>query len=182
MRVITGKARGMKLAAPEGMDTRPTSDRVKEAMFSIIQFELEQAMVLDLYAGTGQLGIEALSRGAAFCVFIDQSRTSNEVIKANLSKTGFIKQSRVAAMEAVSYLQNTKDMFDIILLDPPYTVEGLENVLTLAAGHLKDTGVLICETAKRVETPETIGAFTQKRVYRYGIAALTVYRRPREED
>ncbi|SDM72289.1 16S rRNA (guanine(966)-N(2))-methyltransferase RsmD [Acetanaerobacterium elongatum] len=182
MRVITGKARGMKLAAPEGQDTRPTSDKVKEAMFSIIQFEVEQASVLDLYAGTGQLGIEALSRGAAFCVFIDQSRISNDVIKANLAKTGLNKQSRVAAMDAVSYLQNCKEQFDIILMDPPYAMEGLEQVLSLASARLKSTGVLVCETAKKVQTPETLGEFTQKRVYQYGIAALSVYRRPRENE
>lgn len=103
MRVITGSARGRKLEAPQGLETRPTSDMVKEAMFSIIQFEVEEAMVLDLFAGSGQLGIEALSRGAKFAVFVDASREAQEVIRANLQSTGLAQKSRVAAMDALGF-------------------------------------------------------------------------------
>lgn len=176
MRVITGKARGMKLMAPEGMDTRPTSDRVKEALFSIIQFETEGARVLDLYAGTGQLGIEAVSRGASFCVFIDSSRTSIDSIKSNLVKTGFLPQARVAVMDALAFLRSTQEVFDIILLDPPYAVKGLNDVLALAAKRLKPSGVLVCETAKKTETPDILEGFLHKKAYPYGIASLSVYR------
>ncbi len=181
MRVITGKAKGMKLLSPEGRDTRPTSDKVKEALFSIIHFELEGARVLDLYAGSGQLGIEALSRGAASCVFIDQSRTSTELIKTNLMRTAFLQQARVAAMDAVSFLKNTHDVFDILLLDPPYAMEGLAEVLELCAVHVSPSGVLICETAKRIGVPETIGELTVKKDYRHGASMLSVYRRPAED-
>ncbi|MFA9380380.1 MAG: 16S rRNA (guanine(966)-N(2))-methyltransferase RsmD [Acetanaerobacterium sp.] len=181
MRVITGKARGMRLLAPEGSDTRPTSDRVKEAMFSIIQFEIDGARVLDLYSGTGQLGIEALSRGAGFCVFIEQSRASVELIKTNLGKTGLAQQARVAVMDSLSFLKSTQERFDIILLDPPYATVALDAVLKLAAERLNETGVLICETARKTATPEAVGAFTVKSEHRYGIASLSVYRRPNEE-
>lgn len=182
MRVITGKARGAKLLSPEGRDTRPTTDRVKEAMFSIIQFELEGARVLDLFSGSGQLGIEALSRGAASCVFIDQSRTSVELIKTNLAKTGLAQQARVAAMDASAFLKSTQDVFDIILLDPPYAMEGLEEILALCAKRISPVGVLICESAKNTRLPDAVGELTAKREYRYGTTSLNVYRRPAEED
>ncbi len=182
MRVITGKARGAKLISPEGQETRPTTDRVKEAMFSIIQFELEGARVLDLYAGSGQLGIEALSRGAQSCVFIDSSRANVELIKTNLSKTGLSQQARVAAMDATSFLKNTHDVFDIILLDPPYSMEGIADVLDLCAFHISDVGVLLCETGKRVDLPDSAGKLTIKKEYRYGITRLQVYRVPVAEE
>ena len=182
MRVITGKARGAKLISPQGQDTRPTTDRVKEAMFSIIQFELEGARVLDLYAGSGQLGIEALSRGAKSCVFIDSSRTNVELIKSNLSKTGLAQQARVAVMDVVSFLKNTHDVFDIILLDPPYAMEGLAEVLDLCAAHISDVGVVLCETGKRIDLPDSAGKLTVKREYRYGTTRLQVYRVPVLED
>lgn len=182
MRVITGTARGTRLLSPEGQDTRPTSDRVKEAMFSIIQFELEGARVLDLYAGSGQLGIEALSRGARSCVFIDRARDCTALIKSNLEKTGLARQARIAAMDAAEYLKHATDVFDIILLDPPYAQEETERILALCAGRMSAAGVLICETAKHTPLPETAGELTEKRKYRYGIAALHVYRRPVQKD
>jgi 16S rRNA G966 N2-methylase RsmD len=120
MRVITGTARGRRLIAPQGTDTRPTSDRVKEAIFSIIQFEIEQADVLDLFAGSGQLGIEALSRGARTAVFVDSAREAQEAIRANLAATGLAERARIVAGDAAAYLTGTQEKFDILLLDPPY--------------------------------------------------------------
>lgn len=182
MRVITGTARGRKLEAPLGADiTRPTSDMVKEAMFSIIQFEVEGAMVLDLYAGSGQLGIEALSRGAKMCVFVDQNKEAHEVIKTNLTKTELLKSSRVVMMDAKSFLASTKDTFDIVLLDPPYGAEGINEILTLAAAKTADTGVIIYEAAKKTETPEQAGSFIRTKVRKYGAAALSVYKKGTEE-
>ena len=102
MRVITGTARGTRLEAPEGLATRPTSDMAKEAMFSILHFELAEAVVLDLFAGSGQLGIEALSRGAKQCVFVDRERAAQEVIRRNLAAAKLADRARVAAMEAQS--------------------------------------------------------------------------------
>ena len=106
MRVIAGTARGKNLAALPGEDvTRPTINRVKEAMFSSVQFLLPGARVLDLFAGSGQLGIEALSRGAKFAVFVDASREAQEVIRANLQSTGLAQKSRVAAMDALGFFE-----------------------------------------------------------------------------
>ena len=121
MRVITGTARGRKLNTLEGRDVRPTTDQVKEAMFSIIQFEVEGAAVLDLFAGSGQLGIEALSRGARLAVFVEQSRKAQEMVRQNLLTTKLAEHSRVTAMDAIAYLQGCRDTFDIALLYPPTT-------------------------------------------------------------
>ena len=115
MRVISGKARGVTLKTPEGMQTRPTADRVKEALFSIIQFDLPGAKVLDLFGGTGQLGIEALSRGATGAVFVDESAKACALIKENLRRTKLETQANVVRADYVAYLKSTKEKFDIIL-------------------------------------------------------------------
>ena len=120
MRVITGKARGVVLKTPDGMKTRPTSDRVKEALFSIIQFDIPNAKVLDLFAGTGQLGIEALSRDAKYAVFIDELDQACKLISDNLKKTKLENYARVIRSDYEIYLKNCKEKFDIIFLDPPY--------------------------------------------------------------
>ena len=129
MRVITGKARGVQLKTPEGMDTRPTADRVKEAMFSSIQFDIPGAKVLDLFGGTGQLGIEALSRGAAQAVFVDAGSTACRLIKENLKRTRLEAQGTVICCDYLDYLKRCKDRFDIIFLDPPYAETFLETSL-----------------------------------------------------
>lgn len=182
MRVITGTARGSRLEAPEGQNTRPTSDMAKEAIFSILQFELEQAMVLDLYAGSGQLGIEALSRGAKFAVFVDTSREAQEVIRRNLTATKLFSQSRVAAMDARAYLSSAGEQFDIAFIDPPYGKNLLEGILPLAAKRMNDTGIIVCETEKNEELPQSAGEFTIYKVYRYGKAKITTYRKRQEEE
>ena len=123
MRVITGSARGRVLLPVAGMDVRPTTDKVKEAVFSAIQFEVEGARVLDLFCGSGQMGIEALSRGAQSCVFVDSSRASQDVTKKNLTTTGLMKQARVAAMDYQMFLKSSKDTFDLVFLDPPYRMQ-----------------------------------------------------------
>ena len=121
MRVIAGSARGVKLATLPGGDvTRPTQDRVKEGMFSAVQFLLEGARVLDLFAGSGQLGIEALSRGAARCVFIDENRAACAVVRQNLKAAGLYEKASVAESSAERYLAACRESFDLILLDPPY--------------------------------------------------------------
>ena len=120
MRVITGTARGRVLRTLEGEDVRPTTDRVKEAVFSIIQFEIEGRRVLDLFAGSGQLGIEALSRGAASATFVDMSKDSLSTVKYNLEHTKLGDNAKVVQTDALSFLKLTKDKFDIVFLDPPY--------------------------------------------------------------
>ena len=133
MRVITGTARGRKLKTPEGMDIRPTTDNVKESIFNIIQFDIEGRRVLDLFAGTGQLGIECLSRGAKEAVFVDSSREAVKIIKDNLKTCGF--SAPVMQMDSQSFLRSC-GQFDLILIDPPYDSGLYEGVLETCAGRL----------------------------------------------
>ena len=120
MRVITGTARGRVLKELEGLETRPTTGKVKESLFSIIQFDIEGRRVLDLFAGTGQLGIEALSRGAARCVFLDENREAVNIVMRNCKTCGVFDRSRVNVGEAARYLSACREQFDIVLLDPPF--------------------------------------------------------------
>ena len=130
MRVIAGEARGRRLEALPGTEiTRPTMDQVKEAMFSIVQFDLPGARVLDLYAGSGQLGIEALSRGAAECVFIDRRADAVKLIQENLALCRLADRARVRQGDALPYLRSG-EKFDIVFLDPPYASGLLQQALT----------------------------------------------------
>ena len=129
MRVITGKARGVQLKTPEGLQTRPTTDRVKEAIFSIIHFDIPGAKVLDLCGGTGQLGIEALSRGAKSAVFVDAGDKPCALIKENLRRCKMEQEGRVVRADYLEYLNRCREKFDIVLLDPPYAEVFLENAL-----------------------------------------------------
>ena len=129
MRVITGSAKGKRLKTLDGLDVRPTSEKVKESIFSIIQFELEGAKFLDLFAGSGQIGIEALSRGAEMCVFVDSNRDSQNIIKENLQSTNLFSKSRVVNMDSLAYVDRCTDVFDIAFLDPPYNLGILQKVL-----------------------------------------------------
>ena len=177
MRVITGEARGRKLVTLEGEDVRPTTDRVKEGMFNIIQFDLEGANVIDLFAGSGQLGIEALSRGAKHCTFIDSANRSVEVVKQNLKTVGFEKRASVFCGDAKMYIGLSKDNFDIALLDPPYNKNIIDAVLPSVSEKMTDYGVIICESALDEKLPETAGEFSIHREYRYGKIKLTAYRK-----
>nr|WP_255420069.1 MULTISPECIES: 16S rRNA (guanine(966)-N(2))-methyltransferase RsmD [Anaerotruncus] len=176
MRVITGTARGTRLQAPEGLTTRPTSDMAKEAIFSILHFEVEQAMVLDLFAGSGQLGIEALSRGAKSCIFVDTSRAAQEVIRRNLAAAKLAAQARVAAMDVNAFLQSAAERFDIAFLDPPYGQKLIDAVLPRLAEKMNETGIIVCETERNEELPESAGEFLVYKTYRYGKAKITTYR------
>jgi len=150
MRIITGSARGTRLATLEGEATRPTAERVKEAVFSMLQFEIEGRAVLDLFAGSGQLGLEALSRGAAHATLIDASREAVDVILANAKKTHLFEKCRVSCADWAAYLRGTagKKTFDIVFLDPPYA----SGLVPQALGRLADGGLLapgaavVCET------------------------------------
>ena len=178
MRVITGTARGRKLESPPDSSVRPTSERAKEALFSALQFELENARVLDLFAGSGQLGIEALSRGAGSCVFVDASRESFELCKRNVAHCELMQHARVAQMDALAFLRGSRDTFDIALLDPPYRAGLWEELLPLLAPRMSDSGVIVCETPVRdVVLPETFGDFRAVKTYKHGIALLTFYRK-----
>lgn len=176
MRVITGSQRGRKLMTLEGDSVRPTTDKVKESIFNIIQFDVPDARVLDLFAGSGQLGIEALSRGAESCVFVDNSNSSIKVVEENLKITGFREKSKTVRSESLSYLDRVIEEYDIALLDPPYKAGLMEEAINRVAPHIAENGVIVCETGSEEILPENIEGFVSKR-YKYGKIALTVYRK-----
>jgi len=176
MRVITGTARGCRLETLAGDATRPTTDKVKEALFSAIQFDLPDARVLDLFAGSGQLGIEALSRGADRCTFVDQNKKAVEVIRRNLQATRLSEQAQVVSADALGFLARTADTFDIVFLDPPYASSLLIPALENAAEKLNEGGIIVCESDDGTPLPETVGALSVHRTYQYGRIHITVYR------
>ncbi len=176
MRVITGTARGRKLKALEGMDVRPTTDMVKEAVFSIVQFDVAGSNVLDLFAGSGQLGIEALSRGASNCVFVDANRESIKVIEDNVKSVEFNEQSKILNLDAINYLKTCKMTFDIAFLDPPYENGLIEAALPMLCEHLSDRGVIICEHEKKLVLPDNFGKMIKFKTYKYGRVEVTVYK------
>ena len=182
MRVITGIARGHRLVAPEGLDTRPTSDKVKEGVFSSIQFELEGAYVLDLFAGSGQMGIEALSRGAERAVFVDSSAKAVKCVIENLKGTKLDKQAEVITRDSYDYIRLTSQTFDIIILDPPYRQGHIPKLLPLAAAKLRDGGFIICEYEKEAGEPEAPECMKLRKVYSYGKINVAVFTKPSEEE
>ncbi len=182
MRVITGTARGRKLVTPEGLDTRPTADKVKESIFSIIQFDIPGANVLDLFAGSGQMGIEALSRGAAGATFVDSAKLSITAVKQNLDATGFIDKAKVYPMEAKTYLLSAADRYDIAFLDPPYHHGLVEAVLPGVAKLMRENSIIVCETQADEKLPESVENFTLRKTYRYGRILVHVYKNEGDVD
>jgi len=180
MRVISGTARGRKLETPKNMDTRPTSDMVKEAIFNIIQVKLPEARVLDLFSGTGQLGIEALSRGAELCVFVDQSREMLGLTARNINHTGLEAQSKTVCSGAIEYLERA-EKFDIIILDPPYDTDLIDKALAkiIEFDILREHGIIICESRAEHKMPELTAPYGKSREYRYGQKKITLYKKER---
>lgn len=176
MKVITGSARGRTLMAPPGLETRPTAAKVKEAVMSMIQFEVEGAVVLDLFAGSGQMGIEALSRGARSCIFVDSAKACQEVIRQNLAHTRLAEGGKVAGGDALSYVSTASGPFDIAFVDPPYKEGLLSRVLEKLAPLMSGSGAIICETAKEEVLPQILGTMGLYRERRYGKTKITVYR------
>lgn len=168
MRVITGIARGRKLNAPDGLDVRPTTDKVKEAVFSAVQFEIEGTYVLDLFAGSGQMGIEAISRGASRAVFVDSSQRALRCINNNIRAVGFERQAEVISRDSYDYIKLTRNMFDIIILDPPYRHNHINNILPFVAKKVKDGGIIICEYEAEAGEPNVPENFTIRKTYHYG--------------
>lgn len=185
MRVITGTARGRRLETLSGEDVRPTAERVKEAIFSIIQFDIEGRRFLDLFAGSGQMGVEALSRGAELAVFVDASEASVQVVKKNLADTGLADRARVLRSDYASYLAHAGRDFDIAFLDPPYHAGILRDALEKTAACMKEHGIILCEhpaqrKGEEALLPERAGDFARHKVYRYGKIAVTLYRKRAE--
>ena len=179
MRVITGKARGVQLKTPEGMLTRPTADRVKEALFSIINFDIPGASVLDLFGGTGQLGIEALSRGAARCTFVDAREEACRLIRENLKRTKLSQAGTVVRSDYMDYLNRCRERYSIILLDPPYAEVFLENAIKRIAeiDILQTDGIIVAERPVGKDLPWTFAGYQRSKDYKYGKTLLTIYRK-----
>ena len=180
MRVITGTARGRKLKALPGLDTRPTADQVKESLFNIIQFDIEGRRALDLFAGTGQLGIEALSRGAAFCDFVDVNPAAVKVVRENLQATGLSGRASVTQRDFRAFLQGARGKkYDLVFLDPPYAQNALERALEVIAAIdiVSECGIIVCESPAGKVLPELEAPYGRGRDYRYGKTRLTLYRR-----
>ena len=178
MRVISGAARGRKLKEPTGLDIRPTTDIVKESIFNIIQFDIEGRRVLDLFAGTGQLGIEALSRGAGSAVFIDSSPAAARLIHDNLQLCGFSGQAAVHNRDAVKFLGND-DKFDIVFIDPPYDTQLTKRALLkiLEFDKMNINGIIICESRAGTETPPVSPPYFLLKEYKYGAVKIIRYDR-----
>ena len=179
MRVITGKARGVNLKTPEGLQTRPTTDRVKEALFSMIQFDIPTATVLDLFGGTGQLGIEALSRGARRAVFVDESDKACQLIRENLRRTRMEQDGSVVRSDYLAYLGRCREKFNIIFLDPPYAEVFLENALKRITeiDILQSGGIIVTERPLGKEPPYEFEGYTRSKVFIFGKTLITLYRK-----
>ena len=179
MRVITGKARGIQLKTPDGMLTRPTADRVKEALFSIINFDIPGAKVLDLFGGTGQLGIEALSRGAASAVFVDAREESCKLIRENLKRTKLENDAKVIRSDYMDYLSRCREQYNIIILDPPYAEVFLENAIKRITeiDILQSDGIIVAERPLGKDLPWEFEGYTRSKDYKYGKVLLTIYRK-----
>ena len=179
MCVITGKARGVQLKTPEGMDTRPTTDRVKEALFSIINFDIPGAKVLDLFGGTGQLGIEALSRGAKSAVFVDAGEPACRLIRENLRRTKLESDAKVIRSDYLEYLKRSRETFNIIFLDPPYAEVFLENALNCIGeiDILQSGGIIVTERPLGKDLNMELTGFERSKDYKYGKTLLAIYRK-----
>ena len=179
MRVITGTARGRKLKELPGLETRPTTDKVKESVFNIIQFDIEGRRALDLFGGMGQMGIEALSRGAAHCTFVDLRKEAAAVIRENLAHTRLDGQGTVVQGDYLAFLTGCREKFDLIFLDPPYGKGLLEKALETIAkiDIVTENGIIICESAAESMLPELPAPYVKGRDYRYGKIKVTLYHR-----
>ncbi|MBQ3046253.1 MAG: 16S rRNA (guanine(966)-N(2))-methyltransferase RsmD [Clostridia bacterium] len=177
MRVITGKARGTTLKTLEGINVRPTTDKVKEAVFSAFQFEIEGRRILDLFAGSGQLGIEALSRDAHHAVFVDADKNAIRVIKENLAKTKLDSFATVVQTDSIAFLSMTDKIFDIAFLDPPYETGLLQKALSKIGGCIAEGGAVICEHPFKEELADEYGGLVRVKDYKYSKTAVTVYRK-----
>lgn len=176
VRIITGSRRGKKLKTPQGDAVRPTSDRVKEALFNILQFDLEGRSFLDLFAGSGQIGLEALSRGADHAVFVDSAKASCAIVQDNIQLAKFEAQAKVVNAGFEAFLMRNTESFDIAFLDPPYKTGLLQEALAAMPQHMNLGGVIICEHPSDEQLPDEAGGFVRVKDYRYGKIVLTTYR------
>ena len=178
MRVISGSARGRKLLAPPGDSTRPTSDRAKEALFNIINIQIRGKAVLDLFSGSGALGIEALSRGATFCIFVEKNAVAADIIRKNLTSSGFTDKSAVFVCNVYDFLKTCDKTFDFIFMDPPYGKNLIPPAIQLIAEKklLAGSGTIVAETESNEILPDDICKISLSERRKYGKALLNFYK------
>lgn len=179
MRVISGTARGRKLKELPGLDTRPTTDRVKESIFNIIQFDVEGRRVLDLFGGSGQMSIEAVSRGARSVVAVDLNPAAVSVMRENVALCGFQDSIRVQQADALTVLAGCGEKFHLVFLDPPYTGPLMDQCLERIAAIdiVSENGIMVCESSLDRELPDLPAPYEKGKDYRYGKIKVTIYRR-----
>ncbi len=181
MRIITGRARGIKLETLAGENTRPTSERAKEAVFSMLQFDIEGREVLDLFAGSGQMGLEAVSRGAASATLVDRSKDAARIISKNIEKTRLGDKAKLLCSDVSDFIKafRGRRKFDIVFIDPPYALHAVApTVKALLDGEmLKETSILVCESEESdvfESAPDVRESFDIIKCTKYGVAHITV--------
>lgn len=182
MRIVAGSLKGKKLEGTSSSKMRPTTDKVKEAVFSIIQFKIIGKKFLDLFAGSGQMGLEAISRGAKHAFLVDSQKSSIDFIRKNIKSCGCEDSTTVLFRDSVSFLKTTKEKFDIAFLDPPYETGLLEKTLPMLVHIMNDTGVIICECPFDSNIIENVGPFSLHKKYKYGKIAILVYLNEKEAE
>ncbi|MBR5314276.1 MAG: 16S rRNA (guanine(966)-N(2))-methyltransferase RsmD [Clostridia bacterium] len=184
MRIITGKARGVKLETLEGLETRPTAERVKESIFNMLQFEIENRKVLDLFAGSGQLGLEALSRGALSCTFVEKNLAGMDIVKKNAKKTKLVESCKILNVDYKEYLRGARnrEKFDIVFLDPPYSMKIIPEILDMLVKNdmLNVNAKVICESEDGIEY--TCEGLSTVKHNKYGRVFITVLCKEGEEE
>ena len=181
MRVISGKARGLKLNTPKNDDVRPTTDRVKESLFNMINSYIMDSEILDLFAGTGSLGIECLSRGANQCIFVDNSKESINIVKSNIKKARVENESIVLNLDfksAINSLSLKNKQFDVIFMDPPYYKNMFSDALLSVDENelLKEDGIIVVEHDTVDKFPDNMGRLYKSREKKYGNTTITFYK------
>ncbi len=184
MRIIAGSARGTRIEAPEGRDTRPTLDRVRENLFNMIQTRVAGSRILDLFAGSGALGLEAVSRGAEYAVAVDSSRKAQQVIRGNIEKLRFEKVVRLIPRDwrdAVRLLKAEEAQFDLVFLDPPYAMRNLEEVFSELSGLIAEDAWVILEHEAGAQDIRTDPRFRKVKERAWGYCGMTIYEWGKEQ-
>lgn len=184
MRIIAGNLKGKKLFSPNGENTRPTTDRVKEGIFSAIQFDIEGKKVLDLFSGSGQMALEAISRGAEFAVLCDYNSDAINTIKKNIDHTKTAEKTKIISFDFEKTLEVIKNEapFGLVFLDPPYSSDYMLKALNVLCGKsfLTDDAIIICEIEKKAVLPNYIGSFEMKKRYKYGNTNVVLFKKGSE--
>jgi len=178
MRITSGDLRGRSISSLEGTETRPTSDKVKQSMFNIIQFDIYGRYALDLFAGTGQLGIEAVSRGAKTCVFVEQEFKTAKHLSQNIENFGIDTRCQVVEQDCIKFLSKNKGSFNLVFMDPPYLKDGISNIIRLLCENdfLKDDAIVLAETDINDSVPEIAGRLHLEKTYKHGRTAVHLYK------